>query len=49
LISNDITRVLMVLEIIVNLVAAVYSAILRVFVRKARARFFKRTIEAKAD
>ncbi len=35
-ISNDIARVLMVLLFIVNLVAAVYSAISRVFVRKAR-------------
>ncbi len=37
-ISNDIARVTMVLGIIVNLVAAVYSAISRVFVRKARAQ-----------
>jgi len=37
-ISNDIARVLMVLGIIVNLVAAVYYGILRVFVRRARAR-----------
>jgi hypothetical protein len=35
-ISNDIARVLMVLGIIVHLVGAVYSAILRVFVHKAR-------------
>jgi hypothetical protein len=37
-ISNNIARVLLVLGIILHLVAAVYSAILRVFVRKARAR-----------
>jgi hypothetical protein len=37
-ISNDIARVLMVLGIIVTLVMAVYSTILRVFVRKARAK-----------
>ncbi|MGD8505871.1 MAG: hypothetical protein PVF15_04325 [Candidatus Bathyarchaeota archaeon] len=37
-ISNDIVRVLMVLGIIVHLVLAVYSTILRVFVWKARAR-----------
>ena len=37
-ISNDIARVLMVLGIIVHLVLAVYSTILRVFVRKARAQ-----------
>jgi hypothetical protein len=37
-ISNDIVRGLMVLGIILHLVAAVYSAILRVAVRKARAR-----------
>jgi hypothetical protein len=37
-ISNDVARVLMALGIIVNLVAAVYYGILRVFVRKARAR-----------
>lgn len=37
-ISNDIARVLMVLGIIVHLVAAVYYGILRVFVRKARAK-----------
>ena len=36
-ISNDIARVLMVLGIIVTLVMAVLSTILRVFVRKARA------------
>ena len=36
-ISNDIARVLMILALIANLVAAVYSTILRVFVRKARA------------
>jgi len=44
-ISNDIARVVMVLWIIVNLVAAVYYAILRVFVRKARAkRYLERVI-----
>jgi len=37
-ISNDIARVVMVLWIIVNLVAAVYYGILRVFVRKAHAK-----------
>jgi magnesium-transporting ATPase (P-type) len=37
-ISNDIARVLMLLAVIVHLVAAVYSAILRVFVYKSRAR-----------
>jgi len=37
-ISNDIARVLMVLGIIVTLVFAVYSSILYVFVRKARAK-----------
>jgi len=37
-ISNDIARVLLVLGIIVHLVLAVYSTILRVFVRKARAQ-----------
>ena len=37
-ISNDIVRVLMVLGIIVTLVMEVYSAILRVGVRKERAR-----------
>ena len=37
-ISNDIARVLMILGIIVNLVAGVYSTILRVFVRKARTK-----------
>jgi len=37
-ISNDIARVLMVLGIILHLVLAVFSAILRVFVRKARAK-----------
>ena len=36
-ISNDIARVLMVLIIIVHLLLAVYSGILRVFVLKARA------------
>jgi hypothetical protein len=35
-ISNEIARVLMVLVFIVHLVAAVYSAMPRVFVRKAR-------------
>jgi hypothetical protein len=38
-ISNDIARILMVLWIIVNLVAAVYYAILRVSVRKALAKY----------
>ena len=37
-ISNDIARVLMMLWIIVNLVAAIYYGILRMFVRKAQAR-----------
>ena len=37
-ISNDVARVVMVLWIIVNLVAAVYYGILRVLVRKARAQ-----------
>jgi hypothetical protein len=37
-ISNDIARVLMALGIIVALVFAVYSSILYVFVRKARAK-----------
>ena len=36
-ISNDIARVLMVLGIILHLALAVFSTILRVFVRKARA------------
>ena len=36
-ISNDIARVLMVLGFIVHLAFAVFSGILRVFVRKARA------------
>ena len=37
-ISNDIARVLMMIWIIVNLVAAIYYGILRMFVRKAQAR-----------
>jgi len=37
-ISNDIARLLMVLGFIVHLIFAFFSAILRVFVRKARAR-----------
>jgi hypothetical protein len=37
-ISNDVARVVLVLWIFVNLVAAVYYGILRVFVRKVRAR-----------
>jgi len=37
-ISNDIARVLMVLGIILHLALAVFSTILRVFVRKALAR-----------
>lgn len=37
-ISNDIAQVLMVLGIILHLALAVFSTILRVFVRKARAK-----------
>ena len=42
-ISNDIARVVIVLWTTVNLVAAVYYGILRVFVRKAQAQKLKRS------
>lgn len=42
-ISNDIAQVLMVLAIIVHLVLAIYSGILRVFVHKAIASRFTKT------
>jgi hypothetical protein len=42
-ISNDVAGVIMVLEIVVHLIFAVYSFIQRVFVYKARASKFAQT------
>lgn len=43
-ISNDVARVILVLWVVVNIIAAVYYGILRVSVRKARANKMKKKL-----